>query len=340
MGLFKKRTSTGPAPPPVSPIVADLPTAGAPIPASLAAHSGFIKRAVCTRCGAPKTLPSITAYLYCDFCASLIDYDFRIANADTNAGLTNTVFHRLVAPVSAAMQAAIVAKDRDAYRTIQLDIFRQWVELCPQAVSPRAKTDEAFRERLIAYLAEAAVTKDLEPSQLKQNAEMEILGRSLQRIPTPDGAWRVAGPFWEMAALFKAQMEQVYALLDRVGVLAMDPDEPPPGVALRMECSTFCQGWLPHLSPEDGVRLLAELELTGDYVKLEPQPTLAHTCGGCGAELQTVPGARIVVCEACGRRLDIAAGPITCRGCGASLSFPVGTSTVACPACHAATQRV
>src|SRR3954453_20666904 len=105
MGLFKKGGESVAAlpPPPVPAITADLPVAGEALPASLAAHSEFVKRATCARCGAPKGLPSKTAYLYCDFCGALVDYDFRIANADTNAGLTNTVYHRLVAPVQLAM---------------------------------------------------------------------------------------------------------------------------------------------------------------------------------------------------------------------------------------------
>ena len=40
---------------------------------------GFVKRCSCVTCGAPKKLPTVTAYVYCDYCASLIDYDLRRA---------------------------------------------------------------------------------------------------------------------------------------------------------------------------------------------------------------------------------------------------------------------
>ena len=97
MNLLKKLLGLNtppPAPPPVAPASAGLPRPGDVLPASLQAHSQFIKRINCPRCGAPKTLPSTTAYLYCDYCGSLMDYDFRLANANTNAALSNTVFHR------------------------------------------------------------------------------------------------------------------------------------------------------------------------------------------------------------------------------------------------------
>jgi hypothetical protein len=69
---------------------------------------GFVKQVDCPRCGAPKRLPSKTAYLYCDHCGSLVDYDFRLANSGTNAGLTNTVFHRLIQPVQPDLDRALV----------------------------------------------------------------------------------------------------------------------------------------------------------------------------------------------------------------------------------------
>ena len=130
----------------------------ADLQASLKAHSQFIKRVSCSQCGAPKSLPSTTAYIYCDYCGALIDYDFRIANADTNAGLTNTVFHRLIAPLQASLEQARARGDQETYRTLHRQVFSQWLQECPMAASPRAKTDPAFREQMVAYLAECAVT--------------------------------------------------------------------------------------------------------------------------------------------------------------------------------------
>jgi LSD1 subclass zinc finger protein len=221
MGLFRKRpaeTATAPRTAAES-LETLIRSSGQP---SLFAHSDFVKQVTCTRCGAPKQLPSKTAYLYCDHCGSLIDYDFRLANSGTSAGLTNTV----------------------------------------------------------------------------------------------------------------------YQLLDATGVLAMDPDEAPPGVALWMEYSTFCQGWIPHLLPADGERFLAIFGLTGQYARVTVTDAVTRSCGGCGDELKTLPGATAVICESCGRKLDIASGQTPCQTCGAPLSFPVGVSSLECPYCHSGTHRI
>ena len=208
------------------------------------------------------------------------------------------------------------------------------------AASPRAKTDAAFRERFIAYQAEGAVTKDFDPQQTPLDAQMAALTNGLQRIPTAGGAWMVAGSFWPYAEMFKRQMELAYALFHQTGVEAMDPDQAPPGVALHMEFSSFCQAWLPHLSPADGERLLALYGLTGQYDQVRPQPTAVHQCGACGSQLHTLAEARQVVCEACGHTLDISGGAVPCRKCGAQLSFPVSLNQVVCPYCQTETRRV
>jgi hypothetical protein len=140
MKFFRKQEQPKPG------VSAGLPVAGDVLPESLKAHSQFIKRVNCSQCGAPKSLPSTTAYLYCDYCGALMDYDFRLANANTNAGLTNTVFHRLIALVQAPMAQARARGDRDAYRELYRQVYIQWVQECPMAVSPRAKSDKAFRD--------------------------------------------------------------------------------------------------------------------------------------------------------------------------------------------------
>ena len=61
------------------------------------------------------------------------------------------------------------------------------------AVSPRAKTDLAFREQMVNYLAECAVTKDLDPRQAPLDARMAQLVASLaahSHARAAPGGWR------------------------------------------------------------------------------------------------------------------------------------------------------
>jgi LSD1 subclass zinc finger protein len=337
VSLFKRKPEEASAPPPTyAQQLAQLADTAGP---SVHAHSDFVKKVDCSQCGGTKRLPSVTSYLYCDYCGVLMDYDFRIANAETNAGLTNTVYHHLAAPLQISMATARATGDAQSLRTSYRTIFSEWVRQCPQAVSPRCGNDEDFCDRMVTYLIESAVCKDLDPDQLPLDNEMQLRTNALVRVPMGDGAWQVQNGFWEVAALFKKQMELTYAHLAEAGVLALDPDEAPAGVPLRMEYSTFCQGWLPHLSDEEGARLLDLYGLAGEYENYVEIDTESKQCGGCGAQLKTLPGASAVICTGCGRKLDLGGGTSPCSGCGAPLSFPVGINHLSCPYCQQATSR-
>jgi LSD1 subclass zinc finger protein len=80
--------------------------------------------------------------------------------------------------------------------------------------------------------------------------------------------------------------------------------------------------------------------LTSEYRKVDLSGLQTRRCGGCGDELKTVPAANAVVCESCGRKLDIAGGEVPCQTCGAPLSFPVGVSRIECPYCKSGTHRL
>jgi LSD1 subclass zinc finger protein len=121
---------------------------------------------------------------------------------------------------------------------------------------------------------------------------------------------------------------------------ALDPDKPPSGVAIRMEYSTFCQGWLPLLSPDDGERLLKMFGLDAEYEEMKPQPTDSRKCGACGTVLHILVGARKVVCETCGFTIDVGSEALPCRKCGALLSFPVSADHLLCPYCSTDIRRI
>src|SRR5579859_4281919 len=110
---------------------------------------GFVKRCSCVVCGAPKKLPTITAYVYCDYCASLVDYDLRRAcEGDTAPG---PAYAATVNATQAESRAALAAGDRDAYRDLQRKVYAAYVANVPMAVSHRARNDAAYLATYVSY---------------------------------------------------------------------------------------------------------------------------------------------------------------------------------------------
>jgi LSD1 subclass zinc finger protein len=303
-------------------------------------YSDYVKQVDCTVCGAPKRLPSKTAYLYCDNCGTLIDYDFRAANFDTNAALTNQVFQYLFNPVKTELEKAIVLRDKDRYRELLRPVYEEWLRQVPMAASPRATSDEEFREGTISYFVEGSIVREFNP-QIKGVGDRLIAATNgIRRHPQPDGSVLVDESIWPVAQLYKQQMELTYQLIKEAGVLELEPEHTPVDIQLRMEYSVFCQNWLPKIPAPMVDQFLGFFGIRNEYAKATITDAQTRKCGNCGDELMTVPGAQAVVCESCGKKLDIAGGEVPCQNCGAPLSFPVGVSAIDCPYCHTGTHRV
>lgn len=299
----------------------------------------FLKRTQCIRCGAAKALPSKTAYVYCDFCGSLADYDFQIACRTPNSALPGPAYEELLRSLHTELEYARQQQDVDRYREIQLRLFTRWVELCPMAVSPRA-ADPDYRSKLIAYMAEIAVTNDLDPTYQRHAAEVEQVTAAVRWQPTHARTLAISETFWPLYKAVRAQVDYSYGLLELAGVTEHHPDQVPVWLQEKLVWSMFAQGWLPYLGPEDSKAVIQETGLYGEYAPIEPKETTLRHCGQCGGDLQVIPGAKAVLCEACGRRIDVAEDEAPCPTCGALMSFPVGVGRAACPYCRAETVRV
>src|ERR1043166_7226803 len=59
-------------------------------------RTAFVKRTPCHNCGGAKTLAPKTAYVYCDFCGSLTDYDFQKACENPQASMPGPAYEALV----------------------------------------------------------------------------------------------------------------------------------------------------------------------------------------------------------------------------------------------------
>src|SRR6202034_1788882 len=93
------------------------------------------------------------------------------------------------APAPAPARAA---GDADRYRELLWEVFAEWIRQCPQAVSPRARSDLDFRDRMAGYLAECSVRKDFDPGLALLDRQMNAVIASLERRPTAAGPWLVS----------------------------------------------------------------------------------------------------------------------------------------------------
>jgi LSD1 subclass zinc finger protein len=300
------------------------------------AQQGFVKRCSCVVCGAPKKLPSVTAYVYCDYCASLIDYDLRRAcEGDTTPG---PEYAATVNATQAASRAAVAADDRDTYRDLQRKVYAAYVANVPMAVSHRARNDPGYRAAYVSFMAEFALARAFDPAAQALEAEMKqrvmgirYSGGMMSPMVAPDS-------FWPVADTLDKQIESGRALYRSAGLAEIDPDHAG-HLTGKFAWSGFCQGWLGMLPPDAAEQLLARAGLKNEYVPIEAHDGQPRHCGGCGGEFSALPGAKAVICDGCGRTMDLASTEIPCASCGATMTLPAGADGVSCPFCQSQVER-
>lgn len=297
------------------------------------------KKSVCPSCGGHKTKPSPTAYVYCDFCGTLADYDFAKA-CESPAKQPGPAYQNLNAQLAPMMQQAKQYNDINGYRNLQRQLFEMYIDVLPNANPPRC-TDREYRTKYVAYMAEGGTVIAFDQQAQFFEAEVNRTVTTLQFAMPKPGVMKVSPQsFQAMSNVVFAQQDYLAKLYEQRGVYAMHPDHPDGGLQKRIGISLFVQGWLPMLDENSTQQFLDRAGLKTEYVEVDPPKGDKADCAGCGSPLEILPGARRCICAKCGQGLEVAGERLSCHGCGAPLAPTEGSRNVTCPHCKQTFQRV
>ncbi|MBZ0234962.1 MAG: DUF1266 domain-containing protein [Deltaproteobacteria bacterium] len=262
------------------------------------------RRARCPSCGGIKTQPSRTAYVYCDFCGELCDFDFEHLD-EQPAG--DDRWKQQQDRATRRLKQAYERDDRDAYRAAQERYWDAYVDAFPASVSPRV-ADPDYRRAWCAYQAEATTLWAFDAHGQRLDEALAAAVGELPYVQAKGKAKVVAGTFAPVLDAFEARRAWATKLYADSGVLARHPDGVSPQVSARIEAARFVQTWLPYLDEDTLRETIERLGVATDYDAAgNPGRGATVPCNRCGVALQIARGARRVVCEHCGHRLDLVA---------------------------------
>ena len=220
-------------------------------------QSDFVRQCTCENCGGQKKLPSPTAYMYCDYCAALVDYDFRkVVSAPSVTAMPDPAYVQWINQIRADKRAAVQAGDKARFEQLEREFFDRWITNSPQAVSHRCG-DPAYRSAFIDYSVAASIATSFDPGMQAMDAELKDAvtrmvyggaGLGMMQI-NPDS-------FWPILDVVIRQQQAGAALVAASGARDLDPDRTPEPVRKRIGLSTMVQGWMPYLTAEAGEEML------------------------------------------------------------------------------------
>jgi DNA-directed RNA polymerase subunit RPC12/RpoP len=290
----------------------------------------------CPSCGAAKSRPSATAYVYCDFCGSLADYDFRKA-CEQARELPGPVYEKLANALKSECEKAILANNREKYLQTQLKLFDAWVDACPNAVPVRVK-DADFRKHYISHMAECATACAFDPVSKKIADDMTQAIAKLQWMQAGAQMRASRQSFMRLLEAVVANMERCYSD-DMQQQYTPHPDGATAAVLKRVANALFVQGWLPYVDEATAKILLERTGLAQEYLTAQSHPSMQLSCGHCKNTVPVFPGAKQCVCEQCGHKLTVEQG-INCDGCGSHLAIDQNAKEFSCPHCQRKIERL
>jgi DNA-directed RNA polymerase subunit RPC12/RpoP len=306
-------------------------------------QSDFVRQCTCEQCGGPKKLPSPTAYMYCDFCSALVDYDFRkVVGGATTTTMPDPAYVQWINQIGADKRAAQAAGDRTTYEQLEHQFYDDWITRSPNAVSHRVG-DPTYRAAFLEYTVAGSMAISFDPTMAALNDEMrEVTTKLVYGGGVAMGSMQIdPNSFWPLLDVVMRQQQQSLALSAAAGTPDLDPDRTPDPVRRRIGISTMVQGWMPYLSAEAGEDMLNRTGLQGEYKHVEPVVDGAtRHCGKCGQEFIALAGATTVVCSHCGHKLDTGSAEWPCNTCGGLVTLPAGESSTTCPYCKGLVDRV
>lgn len=290
-----------------------------------------IKLTRCHVCNATKTRRSQTAYVYCDYCGALADFDFQLAISDKRSKLPGPAYEALAKALAPRLQAAKQANDKQAFLALQRELYEAYVTACPAACPPRVN-DPVYRAKYIEQAARGATESAFDPEVSAATEAQAKVIKALVWVPGgPMGVTCRPDTFWALYDSLLHLTEVSKRMGEREGLAALNPDGDTP-VNQLISLSAFAQGWLPYLTPPVAEELMNRAGLSAQYVEPAHVTEALVPCGVCKADVHRLEGSRRCVCDACGSllRTDVV---VPCSHCSANVLMPAEQTLFQCPFC-------
>jgi len=263
----------------------------------------------CMHCNGLKVTEPTSNWIYCDYCARLIDYDSLVSLIDPLALDSDLVDSILSAATHDAFQRAIANRDRPAYDDIVGWHWSVRAELTPKEVSPRVK-DPSYLPRLL----EASWRWDL---ALHNNDAHEARAKQFQAAgkKVREHGFKLA-EILNQLALGKHVWSNEAKFLAEVGFFEVHPDGVTPEMFLSNNISVFIRPMLGMLDDDDQKKLLAAAGQAHEFLPAPKVDFARRDCARCGAGLDVPNDAKRAMCASCGIVTELGARRFECGKCG------------------------
>lgn len=310
----------------------------------------LVRKLKCPSCGSSKVAEVKTGHVFCDYCAEFMGFDF-VKLEDESKALFNMDYYlehggwpeatRNYLSVVTQMGEAIKNKDAEKYVELAVKQMDMQMTLMPGVFSPKVKVEGYRRKYLIYYRAflEDRIADHFFEEQEQFNAMIVPMSQKIT-MKMVDG-----GYIWNYDEQARAYFKVVYdfsvALSEKVVAYpsaSLYPDqisEYSKELFLKQSMAGYCK----MLTEPDFLALTREYGFENQYIEVPEIKTSEIKCSCCSSVITVLEGAKLVLCETCGNKIEPGTNMIHCQNCGSSFT-PSDGSHSKCDYCGSRVQMV
>lgn len=305
----------------------------------------------CLSCGANKVNELKSSYIFCDYCASFMGYEFALLEDETKKAFDMEYYtkHNAWPPDTAEyldstqkMGAAIQAKDGEAFLSAFMRYQDVAMKILPGNYSPKMKNatykasylkylEAFFRDQIADGYFDEIENNNKRFSELQSKVTMVTeSGKTLMTYDEHFIAY--------LEEIFRFSKEKAAKTVQYPSI-ALYPEEMSPAIADMI----IKQGVAPYakmLTPDDFEKLVKHLGFQSEYIEIPDVKTIPQNCAFCAAELKVPEGAKQIMCEYCGNTNQAGAKAISCVNCAATFDPDSAGNRNKCPYCGSLVQAM
>lgn len=307
----------------------------------------LVRKLKCNICGASKVNKATTGYLYCDYCASFMGYDFE-ATAEEAVQVFDSAYYAEHGKWPDDVQAymdnlAVLGKaqaenDMATYKTCMVKHMDIDTTLFPKRYTPRMKIP-AYKKKYMQFY-DAMMDENIRNGYYLRLREVQEKLMEMQKEITMETVnYRTTMVYDEKLEQYFDYIREFFKSTAEAAMqsesVKLHPEENLDSNYADMIYKQSINAYTKSLSPEAFEKVIQHLGLKTEYIEIGDVEMENKNCCNCGASLSVPKGSEFLVCEYCGNTNSSKKNEIKCIDCGTPFSVKPDDKTNACPSCGA-----
>ena len=298
-----------------------------------------IKKFICKRCLAPKVTKIETAYVVCDYCASLMDVDLTTGHKEFFADTNKVVeYEQDKQKLEEFAASAFQDGDKTSYIHYRHQFWTMYLDTYPEYRLPTVNNPKLLAEwcKLCANIDAFNIFQEGADEEVHQQHQVN---NSIEYYTIGDSQFAEWESFMSATKMYHDTLMHNLKEMREVPEFGLLNKVFPLDIAIKKEMSMYAQMWIPYLEEKYHERFLDYIGLKTEYIDIPPVEIKEKPCKSCNQLMQVPNGAIVSKCGNC--NTDNVWTKVACTGCGAENELPDDwQETITCAYCTVETRVV